>query len=197
MNKKVSVKKRIIYILIFMIVAVGSFTLMYLQGEKPKRTGEDDGSVKSLPIDDSMSFDFALISDNSHSITVKPGDEFTVRYIIKRVDEDSDFRMYAVQNEIQFDGKAFELVNGSLRSSYTFSVHELGDGVCSIFMNGYSPDPEGVLLSRNYEFGSFVLKARNAEGEYKISSNNCEMSTKGGTKLYMHSVTDLDIKIEN
>ena len=150
-----------------------------------------------LKEDESMRFEFNLTSDNKHTISVSPGESFTVTYKIYRTDADSDFVIHAVQDEIEYDSSVFELIEDSISCGYTVSIHDYDDDKCRIFMNTFAVTPEGFEYKQGAVFGSFTLKVKSdaASGSYDITNNNCEMSASKGYALYAFTVKDLTVTI--
>lgn len=182
------------------MVLIGLIVILLLFIIIPKNDRETEilptGTVP-LSEDDSMSFEFNLTSSGKHSVSLSPGERFTVSYRIYRTDNDEDFPVIAVQNEIEFDPGIFELVEDSISCGYTTSIHTYEDGRCRVFMNAYSVSPQGFEYKQGAEFGSFDLKVRDdaSPGSYQITSNRCEMVSPGGEALYSFTVKDLTVKI--
>lgn len=159
---------------------------------------EDDQSTGpiALPVDSSMRFEFNVAGNGMHQLEVSRGDIITVEYKLYRLDANEDFPVYAVQNEIEFDTAAFRLIEDSIQSAYTTSVHQLDGGGCRVFMNTFSSGPDGFTYGQGAVFGSFQLEVLANEGTYEVTSNDYEMSCKGGESLYEAVSNDLSVTVK-
>lgn len=198
-KKHISIKKRKVTLSVsiaFVVLLLVFGTFIILEARNSKQPEPD---YIPLANDDSMSYEFNLTASGKHTVKVSAGDSFTVSYKIYRTDADTDFNIYAVQNEIEYDPSVFELVEDSITCKYTVSLHSYDDGRCRVFMNAFSSSLSGFEYKQGAEFGSFTLKVKDdAEpGSYTITSNNCGMAVPGGGALYSHTVNDLTVEIES
>lgn len=195
-RKKSRKQDTIIMLLLVMVVLLMTFCV-YVMIDKYKSNEQPEIDPKPLSENDAMTFEFNLTSSGRHAIELSPGDTFTVVYRLYRNDEDSDFVIYAVQNEIEYDSSVFELIEDTLSSSYNVSVHDFGNNKYRVFMNAFSTVSTGFEYKQGSEFGSFTLRVRDdaPSGSYDITSNDCGMSAPGGYAVYSYSVKDLTVTI--
>lgn len=183
----------------FLVLLLVIFVLLLIvvwQSCRKDESQQADRDTTELPVSDEMVFEFQLSSEDRHELEVTEGDIITVVFRLYRTDQDADFKMYALQNEIQFDGSVFELVEGSIDSAYTTSFHEMEDGFCRLFINTFSPTPEGTDFAQGAVLGTFQLKVLSGAGEHEVSSENYEMSMKNGEELYEATANNLKITIK-
>jgi hypothetical protein len=74
---------------------------------------------------------YALVLSASNT-SVKVGDTVTVSLALSRTDANADYLLYSMQDEIQYDGRYFGLVAGSVSlgdPTFDVSTRSVGDGV--------------------------------------------------------------------
>ena len=198
-RKKTAGRKRkkrdsIIMVSLILFVLLVVFGVYSLQN---RNNGPEPTGPVPLEEDDSMKVEFNLTAGGKHTVSISPGESFTVTYRIYRIDKDSDFIIHSVQDEIEFNTDVFELIQDSISCGYTVSIHDYDGARCRVFMNTYAITPEGFEYKQGAEFGSFTLKVKdNAPfGSYEITNNSCEMAAPGGFSTYAYTVRDLTVNI--
>ena len=147
--------------------------------------------------DSSMSFDFVLTTDGRDSKKVETGDYITVAFNLKRSDSSEDYIMYAMQNEIRYDDKFFEFVEGSAMLKSDVEMKNIGlrgDSGREIYMN-YLSSSGGSTWSSNTIVGSFQLKVIAESGASTISNQDYLVSTSDGMDKFSASCSDLKIVV--
>lgn len=115
-------------------------------------------TTAAFAVDESKSFDFVLSVDGKAERQAVTGDVITVTFTLRRTDADEPYPLYAMQNEILYDGTFFELVPGSGMANNSIRTTDitLRDGYHAFYMNRASltqrekrgrPTPWSVLSS--------------------------------------------------
>lgn len=144
--------------------------------------------------DVSRSYVFDLTADSLHEKEAKTGDIITVTFALQRDDSDAESVMYAMQNEIQYDGAFFELVEGSGFAAEGIETKDLAlrDTYRRYYMNFLSLDG-GASWPANVTIGSFQLRIIGTEGVSKITSENYLVSVEDGSDHYAASADDVTV----
>lgn len=139
-------------------------------------------------------FHFDLTADGKNSKEVETGDIITVNLKLQRTDSAEPFTMYAMQDEIRYDGSIFELVEGSamLRQSITSTDIALIDQHREFYMN-YLSMSGGEQWQAETLIGSFQLKVIGSHGITKITNQDFRVSLPDGSDSYICEATDLTI----
>lgn len=139
----------------------------------------------ALALDNSQNFSFTLAIDGKTEKRASTGDIVTVTLTLSRIDADSDYTMYAMQDEILFDNDFFELVDGGMMTSSGVETKELQlrNGNHALYMNFVSLSG-GVQWKSNVLVGSFQLRVKATSGASVIRSSNISVSIKDGSDSY-------------
>lgn len=139
-------------------------------------------------------FRFELSVDGNESKQVKTGDIITVVLWLKRTDTAEQYTMYAMQDEIRYDGDFFELVEGSAVMSNGVAYTDIGmrDNFREFYMNFLSTSG-GAAWDADTLVGSFQLRVIATSGVTKITNQDYLVSTKDGSGSFECSANELTI----
>lgn len=142
----------------------------------------------------SRSYVFSLTADGLHEKEANTGDVITVTFALRRGDTDESAPMYAMQNEIQYDGAFFELVPGSGFAADGIETTDLAlrDNYRRYYMNFLSLE-NGANWPADLTVGSFQLRIIGTEGVSKITSENYLVSVEDGSDRYSASAEDVTV----
>lgn len=154
-------------------------------------------AVPAFAVDESRQFDFSLTVDGSAEKKAATGDIITVMFTLRRTDADEPYPLYAMQNEILYDGTFFELVPGSGMANNSIRTTDitLRDGYHAFYMNRASFNAEGETWQANTMVGTFQLKVIGTAGSSVIRSSNNFVSTKGGEDRYAATAQDVTVTV--
>ncbi len=156
-------------------------------------------AVPAFAVDESRQFDFSLTVDGSAEKKAATGDIITVMFTLRRTDADEPYPLYAMQNEILYDGTFFELVPGSGMANNSIRTTDitLRDGYHAFYMNRASFNAEGETWQANTMVGTFQLKVIGTAGSSVIRSSNNFVSTKGGEDRYAATAQDVTVTVSD
>lgn len=145
-------------------------------------------------VDSSREFFFALSVDGKNTKEVQRGDIITVSFQLERTDSNEDFMMYAMQNEIRYDGDFFKLVEGTAMLSDGISSTDIGlrDNYREFYMN-YVSMSGGEVWKAKRLVGSFQLEVIGTSGVSKITNQDYLISTADGKDSYSATCQDVTI----
>lgn len=152
-------------------------------------------TTTAFAVDESMSFDFVLSVDGKAERQAITGDVITVTFTLRRTDADEPYPLYAMQNEILYDGTFFELVPGSGMAGNSVRTTDitLRDGYHAFYMNRASFNAEGETWQAGAVVGVFQLKVIGTAGSSVIRSSNNFVSTKDGEDRYSATAQDVTV----
>lgn len=144
----------------------------------------------------SRAFDFVLSVDGSDIKQVNPGDIVTVVFYLNRTDKSEPYEMYAMQNEIRYDGNFFRLIEGGTLLSSGIQTRDLGlrDSSREFYMNFVSMSG-GEQWETSRQVGSIQLEVIGQSGLSKITNQDYHVSTADGTDHYLANCQDVTIVI--
>lgn len=156
-------------------------------------------TTAAFAVDESKSFDFVLSVDGKAERQAVTGDVITVTFTLRRTDADEPYPLYAMQNEILYDGTFFELVPGSGMANNSIRTTDitLRDGYHAFYMNRASFNAEGETWQANTMVGTFQLKVIGTAGSSVIRSSNNFVSTKGGEDRYAATAQDVTVTVSD
>ena len=142
--------------------------------------------------DNSQAFLFELTADGKSTIEVHKEDVITVAFRLRRTDATEAYTMYAMQNEICYDGNFFELVEDSavLKTDVVFSDIGLVDQHRELYMN-YLSMSGGQRWSEEEIVGTVQLRVIAESGTTVVENQNYLVSTRDGMDRYAGEATDL------
>ena len=110
------------------------------------------------------------------------GDIITVTFTLQRSDTEQPFSMYAMQNEICYDGEFFRLVEGSVLTANQVQTSDIAlrDHYRAFYMNTLSMGGNQVWNSTTL-VGSFQLEILSNTGRTEITARNPKVSKPDGS----------------
>jgi len=146
--------------------------------------------------DNAMTFAYELTVDGKNTKEVETGDIITVVLRLKRSDAQEPYTMYAMQDEIRYDSRFFELVENSaiLREGIQSTDIAMVDHNREFYMN-YLSMGGGSQWGADELIGSFQLRVIGSSGVTVITNEDALVSYKDGTGSYTCSVSDVTIII--
>jgi len=152
--------------------------------------------MPAMAADTSREYFFELAVDGKDTKQVQKGDIITVVFTLRRTDSDQDSLMYAMQNEIRYDSKFFQLVEGSALLSSGISTTDIGlrDDYREFYMNFVSL-AGGESWTAERLIGSIRLEVIADSGVTKITNQDYLVSTADGKDVYSASCQDVTVII--
>ncbi len=146
---------------------------------------------------DEMTFKYELSVDEvgQSEKTVNKGDVITIILHLNRTDDNSDYTMYSMQDEIRYDTKFFELVPNSevLANGVMSTDIAVKNDNREFYMNFFSLG--GQSWEANKKIGSFQLRVIAETGSTEITNQDYLVSLKDGSRSYDCEANKLKIKI--
>lgn len=130
-------------------------------------------------------FSFELTVDGKDTKKAEAGDIITVLLKLKRTDSQEAYTMYAMQDEIRYDSRFFELVEGStmLGSGIVMADIEAEGNYRELYMN-YLSTTGGNQWNAETMVGSFQLRVVGTSGVTYITNEDYLVSVQDGTDSY-------------
>lgn len=155
-------------------------------------------AIPAGAVEDTPTFAFLLSVDGSDQKEVRTGDIITVTFQLNRTDEAQSYTMYAMQNEIRYDGDFFELVEGSamLSNGITSANVGLRDSYRELYMNFVSMSG-GESWEAQRLVGSFQLRVKAQTGVSQITNQDYLVSTADGTGSYAAQCQDVTVVVSS
>lgn len=147
-------------------------------------------------VDKSREYLFELSVDGSDTVQAQTGDIITVVFNLYRTDSKDAADMYAMQNEIRYDSKFFELVEGSELLSNGIVTKDLAmrDDYREFYMNFVSMSG-GESWEAERMVGSFQLKVIAESGATRITNEDYLVSTVDGNDSYQATCQDISVVV--
>ena len=144
------------------------------------------------------SFEFQIAADGKQEIAVSTGDIITVTFTLRRSDAEQSFSMYAMQNEICYDGEFFRLVEGSVLTANQVQTSDIAlrDHYRAFYMNTLSMGGNQVWNSATL-VGSFQLEILANTGRTEITARNPKVSKPDGSGSYGVSANQISIVVSD
>lgn len=122
------------------------------------------------------------------------GDTVTVSLVLRRMDCDEPYTMYAMQDEIRYDGSCLQLVPGSevTAPGVVFKDIALVDGDRKVYLNFLSLSG-GEIWEPETRVGTFQMKVTGAGGVSSMRNENTLVSRQDGMASYENHVGDARI----
>ena len=150
-------------------------------------------------------FRYELTVDGKDTVEAETGDLITVTLHLYRTDEDADYTMYALQDEIRYDSSFFELVEDSaylmqgVRSTDIGVAKDLRE-----FYMAYLSFGGGETWKQKTRIGTFQLRVTGTSGTTTITNEDFRVSLPDGSDSYVCDAnvltvilsTDCTIKFE-
>lgn len=146
----------------------------------------------------SRQFNFELSVNGEKTKQAVPGEVITVVFNLNRTDSGEEYDMYAMQNEIRYDGSFFKLVEGSVLLSEGINTKDIGisDNYREFYMNALYLNG-GKKWSAKRLVGSFQLEVIGQSGVSKITNQDYKVSTADGKDSYMATCQDITVIVTN
>lgn len=152
----------------------------------------------AMAVQTAPAFLFQLSVDGSDHKEVRTGDIITVAFHLNRTDGSDSYTMYAMQNEIRFDGDFFELVEGSAMLSNGITAANVGlrDSFRELYMNFVSMSG-GESWDAQRLVGSFQLRVKAQAGVSQITNQDYLVSTADGTDRFPAQCQDVTVVVSS
>lgn len=139
-------------------------------------------------------FAFELTSGGADTVQVSPGEIITVTLHLRRTDDDAPYSMYAMQDELRYDGNFFEVVEGETLSAPDIRVTDVAgvDDSRRVYMN-YLSMAGGSMWPTDTRVGSVQLRVIGQSGAAKVENTNYLVSTQDGSGSYPCTARDLRV----
>lgn len=143
-----------------------------------------------------LSFYYELTVDGKDTKEVRPGDIITVVLRLKRTDTEEAYDMYAMQDEIGYDGSFLELVDGSVMTMEGIVTTDLGvqDGSRELYMNHLSMSG-GETWEADTLIGSAQFLVTGESGVTKLESRDYLVSLQDGNGSYACEANEVTLII--
>lgn len=139
---------------------------------------------------------FELTVNGNAEVAAQQGDVITLSLRLKRTDADEEAIMYAMQDELTYDGTFFEIVpNSSVTAPGVQTTDlELRDGYRAFYMNFLSLSADDVWQADTL-VGTVQMKVIGTSGSSCIENRNVAVSTPDGSESYTTHVSDLTVTL--
>ena len=150
--------------------------------------------VPSSATDLSRNYLFSLTANGSQEIEADPGDVITLVLHLKRTDSADPSTMYAMQDEITYDGSFFELVEGSDMAASGIEIKDIAlrDSFRSHYMSFVS-FAGGNSWDADTMIGTFQLRVIGEHGSSVIENRNALVSVMDGSDSFDSSAEDVTV----
>ncbi len=144
--------------------------------------------------DESMHFSYALSIDGKDTVEVTTGDVITVTLTLTNKDASSPYIMYAMQDEIRYDGEFFELVEGTGTSFTDVVTNDIADvdQHREYYMN-YLSMIGGTQWEPSVVIGTFQLRVKGTAGVSTITNQDYLVSLADGSDSYACEANELTV----
>ena len=155
-------------------------------------------SVSVFAADTSRSYSFDLSANGGYEIQAKPGDIIAVTLRLVRTDAQEAAPMYAMQDEITYDGSFFELADSGAIAASGIVTQDIGlrGGSRAYYMN-YLSLSGGDAWEPDTMVGMFQLKVTGESGSSVIESRNFLVSTADGSDAYAAEATSVTVVVSD
>lgn len=122
------------------------------------------------------------------------GDTVTVSLVLRRMDSDEAYTMYAMQDEIRYDGSCLQLVPNSevTAPGVVFRDIALVDGDRKVYLNFLSLSG-GEIWESEKLIGTFRMKVTGTGGVSSVRNENTLVSRQDGMESYESQAGDAKI----
>ena len=144
------------------------------------------------------SFQFQIMADGKQEKIVSTGDSITVTFTLRRTDVDEPFSLYAMQNEICYDGTFFRLVEGSVLTANQVQTSDISlrDHNRAFYMNMLSVS-RNTVWSPTTLVGSFQLEVIGTTGRTEIWCRNPKVAKPDGSGSYGVSANRISVAVSD
>lgn len=143
---------------------------------------------------DTPAFSYVLDIDGEQDKQAENGSIVTVSLILKRVDSNEPYTMYAMQDEIKYDGHSFQLLEDSIITAPGVVCKDIAlvDGSRKVYLN-YLSFSGGEIWEAEKVIGTFKLKVTGNGGVSSIRNENALVSQQDGSQTFESSVRDAKV----
>ncbi len=151
-------------------------------------------SVYAESADAAQSYEYELSADGQTERYANAGDIITVALYLNRTDANEDYTMYAMQNEISYDGNFFEYIEGSeLLAGGVRTTEIAAEGSYrEVYMNFLSLNGGEEWKARKL-IGSFQLRVISDTGVSKITNKDYLVATQDGSGSYACEANEITV----
>lgn len=137
---------------------------------------------------------YELRIDGISDKQAETGDTVMVSLILKRTDRDEPYTMYAMQDEIRYDGSCLQLVPNSevTAPGVVFKDIALVDGDRKVYLNFLSLSG-GEIWEPEKLIGTFRMKVTGSVGVSPVRNENALVSHQDGMESYESQVSDAKV----
>lgn len=137
---------------------------------------------------------YELRIDGISDRQAETGDTVTVSLVLRRMDSDEAYTMYAMQDEIRYDGSCLQLVPNSevTAPGVVFRDIALVDGDRKVYLNFLSLSG-GEIWEPEKLIGTFRMKVTGTGGVSSVRNENALVSRQDGMESYESQVSDAKI----
>lgn len=145
---------------------------------------------------DDLKFSFDLTVDGGDIKEVSYGDVITVALKLNRADADIPYTMYAMQDEIRYDGTFFELVEDGILLTPGITSTDIAntDQFREFYMN-YLSMSGGSQWDASTLIGTIQLRVIAKSGTAKITSQDFLVSLKDGSGSYPCEANEVTVVV--
>ncbi|MBR5490624.1 MAG: InlB B-repeat-containing protein [Oscillospiraceae bacterium] len=141
-------------------------------------------------------FNFELSIDGKDTKEVVPGEIITVSLHLNRIDANTPYTMYAMQDEIRYDSNFFRLVEGSavMADGINYTDISILGGYREFYMN-YLSYSNGKQWEARKFVGSFKLEVIADSGVSTITNEDYMVSYESGMEFYPSEANFLTVVV--
>lgn len=143
-----------------------------------------------------LSFAFELTMDGEEVKEVSCGDVITITAKLKRTDDNAPYTMYAMQDEVRYDGEFFELVESGTVLTPGISSTDIAttEQFREFYLNFLSMSG-GTQWDAATQLGTIQLKVIGTHGVSKITHQDFLVSTKDGSSSYPCEANEVTVVV--
>ena len=143
-------------------------------------------------------FRYELTVDGNDTVEVNTGDVITITLHLYRTDEDANYTMYAMQDEIRYDSEFFELVDDSILLSDGIQSTDIAlvDNHREFYMN-YVSLTGGNTWNSKMRVGTFQLRDIGVAGTSTITNQDYLVSLPDGSGSYKCDANELTVIVSS
>ena len=142
--------------------------------------------------EDARTYEFELSVNGEHEVYAEPGDVLNVTMTLHRTDLSKESKIYAIQDEIRYDPKFFEILEDGTFTQDGIEITDIGliDGDRAFYINYLSLNG-GTTWKADTITASFQVKVLADKGSSYLKNENYKVSKKDGSSSYETSAKDL------
>lgn len=147
---------------------------------------------------DKPAFQFELAADGKTELVVSTGDVITVTLDLRRTDRQQDYTMFAMQDEICYDGAFFRLIEDSDQPADGVQARDIAlrDHRRAHYLNFVSLSG-GTAWKAHTDVGSFQLEVIGTTGAARLENSGLQVSLPDGSGSYPVSGQDVTVIVSD